>query len=86
MDSVTEFAGQTITVGAVASFLAQWIKGKEWFPVRYRAVLVRMIVAGLCVGINAGVAFTTGTLDPSTLAEAFFSYVVAAAAYDHLFS
>lgn len=86
MDTVTTLAGQTITVGAVATFLAQYVKSREWFPVAYRATLVRFLVAGVCLGINALVAYASGPLDVETLVQAFFSYVVAAAAYDHLFS
>jgi hypothetical protein len=86
MDTVGTLAGQTITVGAVATFLAQYVKSREWFPVAYRATLVRFKVGAVCLGINAAITSLSGQLDANALIHAFFSYVVAAAAYDHLFS
>ncbi|MDB5344276.1 MAG: hypothetical protein JWP89_2653 [Schlesneria sp.] len=84
MENVTTIAGQAVTVGTVATLLAQWVKGLSWFP--RNAFLIRTIVAAVCVGLSAGVTFVQGQpLDYQTLLNAFFSYTVAATAYDHLF-
>lgn len=84
MGNVTTIAGQAITVGTVATFLAQWVKNQPWFP--KNTLLIRTIVAAVCVGLSAGASYVQGQpLDVQTLMDAFFSYTVAATAYDHLF-
>lgn len=83
---VATFAGYTITIGTVASLLTQYVK-KSYFPAEYRKLLCRTLVAVLCVGINAGIAlYNGGSVGIESLVTGFFSYVVAAAEYDHLFS
>lgn len=84
MENVTFIAGQAITVGTIATFLAQWVKNESWFP--KNALLIRTIVAAVCVSLSAGVSYVQGQpLDVQMLMDAFFSYTVAATAYDHLF-
>lgn len=81
---ITTFAGYTVGIGAVASFLTQYVKG-DWIPYKYRAIVCRLIVAAVSLGLNAGsTVLQGGTLNGETLVSTFFSYVVAAAAYDHL--
>lgn len=83
MENVAVIAGQTITVGAVATLLAQWLKGKEWFP--QSALLIRVSVALVCVLVSGLSSLTQGApISLETLLAAFFSYTVAATAYDHL--
>lgn len=88
MDTVAVFAGQTLTIGSVVSFLAQFLKqpilaadlpGKKW--------IVRIgLVALPCLAVNVLVSFATGgTVSWDVLLELFFSYVVAAAQYDHFY-
>lgn len=86
MDAITQIAGQTITVGTIATFTAQFLKGRAWFPEAYRTAVVRLLVAAICVVVNVGVAYVSGEpIGASPLLEAFLSYLTAAAAYDHLF-
>ena len=82
---VAVFAGSTVTVGTVASLLTQYVKG-SWFPKEQRAVLCRLLVACVSVALHSLYAYTQGTpLGIETLVMSFFSYVVAAAEYDHMF-
>lgn len=84
MENITTYAGYTVTIGAVASFLTQYVK-KSWFPVGYTALACRLLVASVSLVLNAGSTILQGgQLNAETLVSAFFSYVVAAAAYDHL--
>jgi len=85
MENVATFAGYTVTVGAVASFLAQYLK-KDWFPSEYRAALCRIFVAITCVGIHAVGAYVQGLpITVETLVMSALSYLSAAATYDHIF-
>lgn len=73
----------SIGVGAVASAVAELLKGLHWIPANRR--VVRLLVAFICLAMNAGAAYYNRTLDYATLIPTFLSYVTAVANYDHLF-
>lgn len=79
----TVIAG-TVTLGMVASFVAQGLKFFGLLP-KSRA-LTRGLVVVLCVGLNVALSYATGTLDLSALPETIVSYLTAVTAYDHLFA
>ena len=84
MENIATFAGYSVTIGTVASVLTQYVK-KSWFPHQYRALLCRLLVAVVCVVLQAGAAYIEGVpLGLETTIGFFFSYAVAAAEYDHL--
>ena len=72
-----------LTVGAVASLVAQLLKTTGWLP--KDAAFVRPFVAAICVTVNAALGYWTGSLDLTLLPETFLSYLAAAAAYDQVF-
>lgn len=82
MENTVVLAG-TLTVGAVASFLAQMLKTAGYLP--KNPLMIRGFVALACLALSAAYGYLTGTLDVATLGSSLMSYFTAAAAYDHLF-
>ncbi len=85
---VAVFAGQTVTVGIVSSFVAQILKIAPWFPIdKGNTVGLRLLVGGICLAINVGVTYFTQGAVPilETLVGSLISYVSAAGNYDHVF-
>lgn len=87
MDTVAVIAGQTITVGIIASFLTQFLKNAPWFPVNEGdTVELRGVVALLCLAINVGTSYVTTHQVPElqVVLMSLMSYFAASANYVHI--
>lgn len=99
---VVTIGGQIITIGGIASFIVHFAKKTSWFAraVEWatgylgqvvaadtaRRIVLRVIVAVVCVLLSEGTSFMTG--NPFILESVWaqlLAYFVATATHDHLF-
>lgn len=85
---VAQIAGYTVTMGMVVAVLVEIAKRVPQIPLwRGQVWRIRLVVAGLCLGLNVlGMWLLGQPIDLMVLLPTFLSYASAAATYDHVFS
>lgn len=78
---MVSIAGTSLTVGAVASLVTEFLKRRGFL---LSPSVIRIVVALICILIHAGVSLVSSdALGVETLLSAFLSYVSAVTVHDH---